>query len=49
MNKPFSKFASIIATAALIATGVAAVTAVAQTPLEIVKNREGEMKKLGGI
>lgn len=48
MNKPFSKFASIIAAAALIATGVTAVTVYAQTPLEIVKNREGEMKKLGG-
>lgn len=48
MNKPFSNFASMIAAAALIAIGAAAVTAYALTPLEIVKNREGEMKKLGG-
>ncbi len=48
MNKPFSKFTPIAAVAALVAIGVTVVTAYAQTPLEIVVHREGEMKKLGG-
>jgi cytochrome c556 len=48
MNKPFSISASIAAVVALVAIGVTAVTANAQTSLEIVKHREGEMKKLGG-
>ena len=48
MNKSFSNIASVVVATVLIAFGATAVTAYALTPLEIVKHREGEMKKLGG-
>ena len=48
MNKTFSKLATLAAVAVLVTIAATAVAAYAGTPEEIVKNREGEMKKLGG-